>query len=112
MVARGTLILATTLALGVLLLILVAAPAADAPARAAPAGGAVAGLFAARRGAAGACTPPNPPLSIEWTGRPSMAVSFSDKLSVDVYMHHFPGSMHRAADARRTAAAPLPAALT
>lgn len=40
-----------------------------------------------------ACTTPNPPpVSVEWVGREPMIVSYSDKISVEVYRHDFPGS--------------------
>lgn len=51
-----------------------------------------AGLF---RSSASTCYPPNPPLSIEWVGRPSMTISFSPTKDVEVQMNDFPGSMLR-----------------
>ena len=52
-----------------------------------------AGKAAAAAGAA--CKPgatPRPPVSVEWVGREAMIVSYSDKISVEVYKHDFPGS--------------------
>jgi FkbM family methyltransferase len=35
---------------------------------------------------------PKPPVSIEWTGRENMVVSYRDGVDVEVYKHEFPGS--------------------
>lgn len=35
---------------------------------------------------------PKPPVSIEWTGRESMTVSYKEGVDVEVYKHEFPGS--------------------
>ncbi len=35
---------------------------------------------------------PRPPVSIEWTGRESMTVSYKEGVDVEVYKHEFPGS--------------------
>ena len=35
---------------------------------------------------------PKPPVSIEWTGRESMTVSYKEGVDVEVYNHAFPGS--------------------
>ena len=50
------------------------------------------GLF---KSAVASCYPPNPPLSIEWIGRPSMTISMSSTKDVEVQMNDFPGSMLR-----------------
>ena len=45
--------------------------------------------------AAGGCAAapsPKPPVSIEWTGRESMTVSYKEGVDVEVYKHEFPGS--------------------
>ena len=54
--------------------------------------GSTKGLFSS---SASTCYPPNPPLSIEWVGRPSMTISFSTAKDVEVQMNDFPGSMFR-----------------
>jgi hypothetical protein len=41
------------------------------------------------------CYPPNPPQSIEWTGRRTMTISFSEAQSAEVYLNDFPGSLLR-----------------
>jgi hypothetical protein len=46
-----------------------------------------------RAGAGCAAAPsPKPPVSIEWTGRESMTVSYKEGVDVEVYKHEFPGS--------------------
>ena len=35
---------------------------------------------------------PKPPVSIEWTGRESMTVTYKEGVDVEVYNHAFPGS--------------------
>jgi hypothetical protein len=48
-----------------------------------------------KAGAAGGCAAaasPKPPVSIEWTGRESMTVSYKEGVDVEVYKHEFPGS--------------------
>ena len=39
-----------------------------------------------------AAASPKPPVSIEWTGRESMTVSYKEGVDVEVYKHEFPGS--------------------
>lgn len=48
---------------------------------------------AQQSGGSGCVVPsPKPPVSIEWTGRESMTVSYKEGVDVEVYKHEFPGS--------------------
>ena len=49
-------------------------------------------LGADGKGRACAQPSPKPPVSIEWTGRESMVVTYKDGVDVEVYKHEFPGS--------------------